>query len=434
MTNSILVNGGKQRLILPPGTWSAAQSVSPDGAKVRNILGSSWYRKMALAIMAGGDQGFNEAADVIEQTIDGVDTNELWSAYQQAVALRNTERQPLIDFLSWFVTEPVEGIATADSDARFERASEYGVPRSYRPAGELEFFGYDFNWYDLGSRFTWEFLADAPAAQVDAIATQALEADNILMFQMIMWTLFNQNNREALIRKKPYNVYAFWNNDGQVPPTYHTTTFAGTHQHYITSGAATISPGDWTTQTNGDLDDLENKLTEHGYKGSRGYNLILMVNKAEGDVIRGFRSVANGGTSKWDFIPAAGTPAFLIPRDYVLPAGQTAPPANIGGFEVIGRYGEFTIIQEDYIPPKYMVAFATGGQESVQNPVGIRQHANPALRGLRLVKGRDNDYPLTEAYYQRGFGTGIRKRGAGAVMQITANATYAQPPEYDEEP
>lgn len=428
MTNSILVNGGKQRLILPPGTWSAASQIGPDGARVRNILGSGWYRKMALAIMAGGDQGFNEAADVIEQTIDGVDTNELWSAYQQAVALRNRERQPLIDFLSWFVTDAVEGIATADSDARFERSSEYGVPRSYRPTGEIEFFGYDFNWYDLGARFTWEFLADAPAAQVDAIATQALEADNILMFQLIMWTLFNQSNRSALIRKKPYNVYAFWNNDGQVPPTYRTTTFAGTHQHYITSGGATIS-------TDGtDLDDLELKLTEHGYKGSTGYNLILMVNKAEGDVIRTYRSALNGGTARWDFIPSQGTPAFLVPRDFVLPAGQTAPPANIGGFEVIGRYGEFTIIQEDYVPPKYLVAFATGGPESVNNPVGIRQHANPALRGLRLVKGRDNDYPLTEAYYQRGAGTGIRKRGAGAVMQITANASYTQPVEYDEEP
>jgi hypothetical protein len=425
MTSSLITRN--QRIILPWGTFSTAPTVSPDGTITRNVLQRSFYKKMGMHLaLGGGDQGFNEAADVIEQTIDGVDTNELWSAYQQAVALRNRERQPLIDFLSWFVTDPVEGIATADSDARFERASEYGVPRSYRPAGEIEFFGYDFNWYDLGSRFTWEFLADAPASQVDAINTQALEADSILTFQLVMWTLFNPNNREALIRKKPYNVYGFWNNDGQVPPTYRTNTFAGTHTHYYTSGATTVDSGD--------LDGLELKLTEHGYKGSNGYNLILMVNKEQGDIIRTFKSVQNGGTAKWDFIPAQGTPAFLIPRDYVLPQGQQAPPANIGGFEVIGRYGEFTILQEDYIPPKYLVAFATGGQESVNNPVGIRQHANPALRGLRLVKGRDSDYPLTEAYYQRGFGTGIRKRGAGAVLQLTASGTYTQPVEYDEEP
>jgi hypothetical protein len=423
--SSILVRD--QRIILPWGTWSTAPTVSPDGTITRNVLARSFYKKLGLALaLGGGDQGFNEAADVIEQTIDGVDTNELWSAYQQAVALRNREREPLINFLSWFVTDAVEGIATADSDARFERASEYGKPRSYRPAGEIEFFGYDFNWYDLGARFTWEFLADAPAAQVDAINTQALEADSILMFQLVMWTLFNPANREAVIRKKPYNVYAFWNNDGQVPPTYRTNTFAGTHTHYYTSGSTTVDSGD--------LDGLELKLTEHGYKGSNGYNLILMVNKEQGDIIRTFKSVQNGGTAKWDFIPAQGTPAFLVPRDYVLPAGQQAPPANIAGMEVIGRYGEFTIIQEDYIPPKYLVAFATGGQESVNNPVGLRQHANPALRGLRLIQGRRPDYPLTEAYYGRGIGSGIRKRGAGAVLQLTASGTYTQPTEYDEEP
>lgn len=424
--NTSLIAPGK-RIVLPWGTWSTTPTISPDGTITRNVLARGFYRQMGVALaLGGGDQGFNEAADVIQQTIDGVDTNELWSAYQQAVALRNRERQPLIDFLSWFVTDPVEGIATADSDARFERASEYGKPRSYRPAGEIEFFGYDFNWYDLGARFTWEFLADAPSAQVDAINTQALEADNILMFQLVMWTLFNPNNRTADIRKKPYNVYTFWNADGQVPPTYRTNTFSGTHTHFYTSGATTVDSQD--------LDSLELKLTEHGYKGSNGYNLILMVNKEQGDIIRTFKSVQNGGSAKWDFIPAQGTPAFLVPRDYVLPAGQTAPPAQMSGMEVIGRYGEFTIIQEDYIPPKYLVAFATGGQESVNNPVGLRQHANASLRGLRLVKGRDNDYPLTEAFYQRGIGSGIRKRGAGAVLQLTASGTYTQPAEYALEP
>jgi hypothetical protein len=416
-----------KRLYLPPNSWSAAPALAPDGTRATNLLRKRWFSNLILAGLSGRDQGHNEAADVIQETIDGVSTAELWSAYQQAVALRNRERQPLIDFLSYYVSQPVEGVATADSVARFERASEYGVPRSYRPAGEFEWLGFDFNWYDLGFRFTWEFLADATAAQVDAINTQALEADNILMFQMIMWTLFHNVNREATIRKKPYNVYTFWNGaDGEVPPTYRTNTFDSTHNHYLVSGAATV--------TSGDLDDMEEHLTHHGYKKTNGYNLVVMVNKVEGDVIRTFRSVQNGGTAKWDFLPAQGTPAFLIPRDYVLPAGQTAAPATLRGLEVIGTYGEFTIVQEDYIPPKYLVAFATGGQDSVQNPVGIRQHQNTALRGLRLIKGRDNDYPLQESYYGRGVGTGVRHRGAGVIMQVKASGSYVAPTEYDEEP
>jgi hypothetical protein len=52
------------------------------------------------------------------------------------------------------------------------------------------------------------------------------------------------------------------------------------------------------------------------------------------------------------------------------------------------------------------------------------------LRGLRLVKGAVPDYPLIDSYYQRGFGTGVRQRGGGVVMQVTASGTYTIPAAY----
>jgi hypothetical protein len=400
---------------------------APDGSGqlVKNVMDGPLARYFLQGI-AGGAGGYNESADVVTVLADGTDTRELWAAYQETVRLRNAERQPLIDFLSYFVTQDVEKVYTASSTARFERASEFGVPRSHRPAAAPSYMGFDFDWFDIGFRFTWQFLVDATADQVDAINNQALEADNILMFQMIMWTLFSNTNRTASIREKAYNVYSFYNGtDGETPPPYKTTTFASNHTHYLASGAGTVDGGD--------LDAMFVALAEHGYKRSLGYNLVLIVNAAQGDVIRTFRTAANGGTggtlAKWDFIPAQGTPAFLIPRDYIQPAGVNQPPATIQGMDVIGTWGEFTIVQEDYMPAGYMVAFATGGRDTVQNPIGIRQHANPGLRGLRLVKGRQDDYPLQEAYYARGFGTGIRHRGAGVVMQITAGS-YAPPTEF----
>jgi hypothetical protein len=63
------------------------------------------------------------------------------------------------------------------------------------------------------------------------------------------------------------------------------------------------------------------------------------------------------------------------------------------------------------------------------NPVGFRQHANAGLRGLRLIPGNQSNYPLIDSYYSRGFGTGVRHRGAGIVMQITAGA-FAIPADY----
>ena len=56
------------------------------------------------------------------------------------------------------------------------------------------------------------------------------------------------------------------------------------------------------------------------------------------------------------------------------------------------------------------------------------------MRGLRLVKGRSADYPLQESMYQRGFGTGIRRRGAGVVMQIKATGSYVIPTQYASQP
>ena len=79
-------------------------------------------------------------------------------------------------------------------------------------------------------------------------------------------------------------------------------------------------------------------------------------------------------------------------------------------------------------PP--MVAITTGGEDNLSNPIAFRQHPTTSLQGLKLVKGRNPDYPLIDSFYVRGFGTGVRHRGAGAVMQVTTNGAYAVPTMY----
>jgi hypothetical protein len=108
----------------------------------------------------------------------------------------------------------------------------------------------------------------------------------------------------------------------------------------------------------------------------------------------------------------------------------TRPPATLNGLDVVGAYAEMTIVKSEFIPAGYMVLFATGGPENIQNPVAIREHQKAALRGLRLVRGRTPDYPLIDSFYNVGFGTGVRHRGAGAIMQITASGTYTVPAAY----
>jgi hypothetical protein len=62
--------------------------------------------------------------------------------------------------------------------------------------------------------------------------------------------------------------------------------------------------------------------------------------------------------------------------------------------------------------------------------VGLREHANPAYRGLRLLPGNQQRYPLIDSYYARAFGTGVRQRGGAVVMQVTLNNTYTPPTSY----
>jgi hypothetical protein len=238
-----------------------------------------------------------------------------------------------------------------------------------------------------------------------------------------MRTLYRNTNRVADINGQSYNVYTFYNNDGTVPPPYGTNTFLGTHQHFVTSGAAAI--------TSGDLDEAQDDLASHGYSAANGYQIMHLVNKSESAVIRTFKSTVNGGTARWDFIPAQGTPNWLLPVQLMTNQnGVPQPPNTYRGIKVLGQYGDALILENDFFAPGYVVTTVTGGQENVQNALGIREHARPELRGLRLVQGRSPEYPLQDSYWQRGFGTGVRHRGATYVMQITASASYTIPAIY----
>jgi hypothetical protein len=282
---------------------------------------------------------------------------------------------------------------------------------------------YDFKWYDLAARFTWQFLAEASAEQLQTLNAQAIEADNRNVFAKVMKTVFNSTNGAATINGQNYTVFKFYNNDGTVPPTYKTNVFDGTHTHYVKTNAAAVDSGD--------VEEMMTHLNHHGYTKGLGYRLVLMVNKTEGDAIRLWRLGAtnnNAAVAKYDFIPARGR------EDLVFSATQqivgTQVPDTLAGLDVIGSYGDFTIVQDDFIPAAYMFGFATGGLANLANPIGFREHVNAGLRGMRLVKGRDNDYPLIDSFYNRGFGTGVRQRGAGVVYQVGVGTTYAPPAIY----
>lgn len=359
--------------------------------------------------------GYNERADVV-QALDGTDLNDFWNEVQQTIQLRNDQKNRLVDMLTVKVTDPISEVSVP-SEASFEKASEFGQPVGIRGNGTRLWRGYDFDFYDLAVRFTWMFIAEATAQDLRNLNNLALDADNNLVFRKVMNTLFNPLNAQGITNgNEPITAYKFYNADGEVPPSYKGTSFNSSHNHYLVSGGAAVTP------TN--LKTMADALGEHGYTLQAGYRLVLWVNKQETAVIKTFK-VLNG--AEFDFVP---NPNYYgggvwVPNNGTYVGG---PQGTLPG--EIGTYGPWHVVEEEYIPAGYMAGIATGGPNNLANPIGLREHANPAYRGLKIIPGQRSDYPLLDSYYRRGLGTGIRQRGAGVIMQVKASGSYAVPSLY----
>lgn len=358
-------------------------------------------------------EGILTQGDLVTVTADGIDLNALWNSFSESISIYNEAMDDLIQLLTYPVTTPIEPVVQI-GEASFEEATELGVARGAGLPIEVFQMGYDLRHYDKRNAFSWMFLADADARQVEAIHDAILWADKRLVFRKIMEAVFDNRTRKANIRNQAYNVYPLYNGDGVAPPRFKNNTFDETHTHYLISHNATIDSSD--------LEDLMETIAEHGYSPQAGTHFLLLANKAETDVIRQFRRGVvnnNGASAGYDFIPAPTQPAMILPNAEGLLGFQPAP--TFGNLAVIGSYGFWNIVEEEYIPPGYIFGLGFGGAFNLGNVVGLRQHANPQMQGLRIIPGNYQRFPLIDGFYARSFGTGVRQRGGAAIMQIKAD-------------
>lgn len=384
---------------------------------------------MFAAIM-GAEYGYSTQADaVVSQTRDGFDLNTLWAEFQATLEIFNERRNTLVSMLTFDVTDPIERVPQVGS-VDFEDASEFGVPKGIRLKQSYFSLGYDFRDYDIALRYTWKFLRDHDVRQVQAQHNGVLEGYNRLVFRRVMEAIFDNRNRLADINEENVPVYPLYNADTTVPPAYKGTTFDGTHTHYLVSNGVDVS-GKIHVDSE-DLDTMKLKIAEHGYGTEQGTTFVLLANSVDMKDIRTFRAGVvnfNSVTAAYDFIPSVNSPTIITPNATGL-IGST-PPSSFGGLPVVGTYNNVILIEEDYIPPNYLFMFGTGGTGNLQNLVGLRQHANTNYRGLRLLPGNQQGYPLVESFYSVGFGTGVRQRAGGVVLQLKASGNYDIPDAYE---
>jgi hypothetical protein len=379
-------------------------------------------------------KGYHSSADILTRTRDGQDLNAIWDQYQTLLESFNAARTPLMSLLSFTTNTLIEDVVQPAQE-QFEEASEFGIPIAIRPAPTPTARAYPFKWYDTRAGYTFQFLmggpnnsAGASQAQLDSVMNQVLEADNNLQFQLVMKALFNNVNRTTLIDGASYTVTALYNADSMYIPPYRGNTFnAATHTHYTFTGSSQawiFDPDDFTT--------LAALVEEHGYTRANNYNVVFLMNPADANatIARFVRNTAfstSTVTSIYDFIPSGGQNLTVqLPPGFTLVGGL---PANtFAGMDVLGSWGPYLVVTDAQIPAGYVAAVATRGQNTNSNVVGIREHANAAMRGVVLKGGNNNNYPLIDSYFIRGLGTAVGPRGAAAIMRNAA--AYAVPAAY----
>ncbi|WP_157849035.1 hypothetical protein [Mycolicibacterium setense] len=264
---------------------------------------------------------------------------------------------------------------------------------------------------------------NATSEQVRAQAARALEADARRVQRTVLQRLFDPTEGSNEWQHRVFGLYN--GTDGIKPPSWLGRNFAADHNHYLVSGSATL-----------DSEDLElgmAHLTEHGFGVTSVVNgnpssIYILVNPAEADVISTFRAGvenANGKKAKHDFIPSSAVPPCLTDKTLV----GTPPPVEVapGGLPILGQYGLGLVVQDYVVPQGYVVIVASGGPNSPANAIGLRSHERPEYRGLRLIAGNYERFPIAESFYQRSIGAGTRRRGAAVVIQCKATGSYEAP-------
>jgi hypothetical protein len=363
----------------------------------------------------GNRHGTATRGDVLVNRLnDGTDLNEIWDEINEALSLYGKQESALAGLLAFRTANVADAIPQGQEVPLLEEATEFGTPRGIADPTYLT-LGYSWKDFDIASRMSWRYLREADSEQVVNRVSRIISGDVQLVNGSILQRLLDPAVR---INDWGHNCYGLYNADMK-PPDYMGKTFDSTHKHYLTT----------TTTT---LDSLHveagiNHVKEHGYGVQTG-RFVLLMNPADvqTSLITSWRAGkeyrTGGPLPKWDFVVSSNAPA-RITHEHVEGA---APPPDYAGQPVLGSYGGALLVESYFVPAGYVIIAATGGANGSDNVVGFREHKNPAYRGLRVIPGV-GPYPIQEHFYARGFGTGVRHRGAAVAIQITGSASYTAP-------
>jgi len=387
---------------------SLEAAVNDPLAHLVSLFGDEAGHKLFGAAAGANPAGFLSRDDTLDTvpgnrglTVDGQNVNEIWADMQAMLGAFNSSNDQVVSLLSFETVKSNEKVGVPITPG-FQKATEYGRPSKIRFKDVAR--GFPIEHFDLGDGYTQEYIDLAVGAQLMAVQATILNSWTSLERDVVMEAVFNNVNETD---QDGINVKRLYNADGEIPPTIKRWTHTGSHTHYLTSASA------GSNFAQADLNTMGEHLVHHGFREFGDSTFILLAHRDEMATIRAFANFIPSVDASQPAEMASGVVRGLERR------------GGTGGLNVEGYVNDWTIIEFNDLPSGYLFGLVSGGPMDVRNIVGKRVHENPSARGLRLIEGNRQNYPLYDSVYDGYVGAGVGQRGAGVIM-IDA-ASYAVP-------
>lgn len=313
------------------------------------------------------------------------DQTRLLQDIRDGLSQYNMQVDPLIETYC----EPTvrEVLRVSQMSLTTETEADGGTPNDQRAVYRL--LSTRFKSFVRRSTFTQQGIEDALPSDIDATVRQHVIADRELLSQSFFHAAMTSHGTANTIGTA--SVVGFYNGETDVPD-FESSSFNGTSQvHYVGTANATLGRAEVQT--------LQQLIQNKGYGRGNGM-LTMFVNTAQTDDIVAIQDPGSGVVT--------GTPE----RVRAIDSGVWNTGIRVNGVNVVVN---------NNVPAGYVLMLA-----SDVKPLVIREHVNPAVRGMMLHEGPNNLYPLVNSTFRRRFGMSVQHMGAGACLRL-GNATWASP-------